>query len=50
MTLLSYFFWLSLVAYGFLVPCPGIEPGPPAVEVWSSNHWMVREFPILLSV
>ena len=20
----------------------GMEPGPPAVEVWSPNHWTVR--------
>ena len=23
----------------------GIEPVPPAVEVWSLNHWMDREVP-----
>ena len=23
----------------------GIEPMPPAVEVWSPNHWTTREFP-----
>ena len=26
-----------------LVPQPGIEAGPAAVEVLSPNHWMVRE-------
>ena len=28
-----------------LVPQPGIEPVPPAVEVWSLNHWTAREIP-----
>ena len=23
----------------------GLEPGPPAVEAWSPNHWTAREFP-----
>ena len=30
---------------GILVPRPGIEPGPPAVEAWSLNHWTAREVP-----
>ena len=33
-----FFFWLRRVACGILVPRPGIEPVPPAVEVWSLNH------------
>ena len=35
-----------------LVPQPGIQPGPPAVEAWSPNHWTVREFaePCCLSI
>ena len=41
---LDYFF--GCVACGILVPRPGIEPVPPAVEAWSPNHWTVREFPI----
>ena len=28
---------------GILVPQPGIEPIPPAVEVWSPYHWTTRE-------
>ena len=28
-----------------LVPQPGIEPGPPALGVWSLNHWTTREVP-----
>ena len=35
-------FWGALVAGGILVPQPGIEPMPPALEAWSLNHWMVR--------
>ena len=33
------FFWPC----GILVPPPGIEPTPPAVEAWSLNHWTARE-------
>ena len=32
------------MAFGVLVPQPGIEPLPPAVEVQSPNHWTTREF------
>ena len=28
-----------------LVPWPGIEPGPPALEVQSLSHWATREVP-----
>ena len=31
---------------GVLVPRPGIEPLPPAVEAWSPNHWITREVPL----
>ena len=40
-----FFFLLHLEACGILVPWPGIEPVPPAVEAQSSNHWTTREFP-----
>ena len=30
-----------------LVPQPGIEPVPPAVQVWNPNHWTPREVPRL---
>ena len=33
------------MAYRFLVPQPGMEPGTPAVEALSPNHWITREFP-----
>ena len=26
-----------------LVPWPGIEPRPPALEVWSLSHWTTRK-------
>ena len=29
-----------------LVPWPGIKPMPPALEVWSLNHWTSREIPM----
>ena len=29
--------------HGILVPQPGMEPMPPAVEAWSLNHWTFRE-------
>ena len=32
-------------ACGILVPHPGIEPTPPAVEVQSLNRWTAREVP-----
>ena len=28
-----------------LVPSPGIEPGPLALEMWSLSHWTSREVP-----
>ena len=33
------------MAYGTLVPQPGIELMPPALEAWSLNHWTAREVP-----
>lgn len=32
---------------GILVPQPGMEPLPPAVEAWSVNHWTTRVVPAL---
>ena len=32
-----------------LVLQPGIEPGPPALEAQSVNHWTTRETPKLFS-
>ena len=38
------------VACGILVPRPGIEPMPPAMEAWRLSHWTAREIPRLLVV
>ena len=46
---LSFFFFFGHVAWGILVPRPGIEPQPLVVKVWSPNHWTIREFPHYLS-
>ena len=35
------------MACGILVPSPGIEPVPPAVEAQSPNHWTAKEYPVL---
>ena len=40
-----FFFWLCCMACGILVPQPGIEPMPPALEAQSFNHWTAREVP-----
>ena len=42
--LFFFFFWVCAMAYGILVPWPGIKPGPSAVRVQSPNHWTSREF------
>ena len=38
-------FWPCLMVYGILLPCPGIEPVPPALEAEGLNHWTAREVP-----
>ncbi|KAM9109623.1 uncharacterized protein AAG666_022984 isoform 1-T1 [Megaptera novaeangliae] len=35
-------------ACGISVPRRGIEPAPPAVELWSLNYWTAREVPAFL--
>ena len=40
-----FFFCPTTQHVGILVPWPGIEPMPPAVEAQSSNQWTAREFP-----
>ena len=47
-----FIFWPHHAAHGILVPQPGMEPTPPAVEAWSVNYWTAREVPnsIQLSV
>ena len=43
-----FFFWPGHAFYGMLVPWPGIEPGPPALEAQNPNHWITREFPVVV--
>ena len=40
----SLFFLPCHIACGILVPSPGIEPVPAAMEAWSLNHWSMKEF------
>ena len=46
------FIWQHCESCWILVPWPGIEPVPPAVEAQSLNHWTTREIPrsIFLSI
>ena len=41
----SFLFWPRCKACGILVPQPGIEPVPPAMEAPRPNHWTAREVP-----
>ena len=38
-----FFIFFGPTACGILAPQPRIEPMPPALEVWSINHWTPRE-------
>ena len=38
-------FWPRCTTCGILVPRPGIELVPPAVETQRPNHWTARKFP-----
>ena len=42
-----FFFWSHCAACGILVPQPGTEPAPPALEAQILNHWTAREVPRL---
>ena len=33
----------DLESCGILVPQPGIEPLPPALEAWHLNHWTIEK-------
>ena len=46
---LFFFFFCTTWHAGILVPPPGIQPMPPAVEVQSLNYWTAREVPRYLS-
>ena len=43
--LFFFFFWPCHMACKILVPQPGIEPVPPALEAGSPNLWTTREVP-----
>ena len=43
--LFIYLLWPCHVACGILVPQPGIEPMPPALEACCLNHRTSREAP-----
>ena len=45
-----FIFWPHGAACRILVPQPGIEPVPPAVEARSFNYWAAREVPQTLSL
>ena len=40
----NLWFWLHCTACVILVPWPGIEPMPLAVEAQNPKHWTAREF------
>ena len=35
------------MAWGILIPWPGVVPVSPAVEAQSPNHWAAKELPEL---
>ena len=39
------FIWPCHMAYGILIPQPGIKLRPLEVKVGSPNHWTPKEFP-----
>ena len=45
---LSCALWTLSCAMWGLIPCPGIQPGPPALEACSLSHWTSREVPSIL--
>lgn len=46
--LFFFLLFFDCVACGILVPYPGIELAPPAVEAWRVNHCTTREVCIQL--
>ena len=47
MLLLYFVFFCHTVCHvaSYLVPQPRVEPGPPALGVWSLSHWTTGEVP-----
>ena len=37
--------WTPVCSMWDLVPWPEMEPGPPALGVWSLSHWTTRKVP-----
>ena len=53
LSLFSLFFWekgLCYEAYMILILLPGIKAVPPAMEVWSPNHWTITSSQSLLKL
>ena len=46
MDFIYLFIWLHCAACGLLVPQPGIEPVPPALDAQSLSPWTSREAPL----
>ena len=44
----GFIFLINLAACGIFVPQLGIKPTPPTLEVWSLNHWPIREVTFLV--
>ena len=44
-TIKGFFFFFDHVARGILVPRPGVEPVPPALEARSLNHRTAKGSP-----
>lgn len=44
-SVLNPFCLFGCTAFGIIVPQPGTEAVPPAVELQSINHWISREVP-----
>ena len=42
---LFFFFWPLHMAFGILVPQPGIESKSPAVEAWFLTDWTASKVP-----
>ena len=49
-TLFYLFFWPCHIAYGILVPWPGIKPVTPALKAWSLNLWITREIFVFFKI
>ena len=41
----SFTFWLYCIACGILVPQPGSQPTPHALEAQSLIHWPAKDYP-----